>query len=143
MPDISQDLPVRAAPAAVFAAVSTPAGLDQWWTLRSEGSPRLGADYLLDFGPGYRWTARVTRCAPDAEFELQLLAADDDWTGTRVRLQIDPRGEGSWLRFLHSGWPAANEHYRVSCHCWAMYLRVLRRHLEHGETVSYESRLNV
>ncbi|MCH8956850.1 SRPBCC domain-containing protein, partial [candidate division KSB1 bacterium] len=37
----------------------------------------------------------------------------------------------------------ANEHYRVSCYCWAMYLRLLKRYVEHGETVPYEDRLDV
>ena len=49
----------------------------------------------------------------------------------------------TWLEFRHTGWPHANQHYRISCHCWAMYLRVLRRSLEHGETVPYEQRLDV
>jgi hypothetical protein len=31
----------------------------------------------------------------------------------------------------------------VSCFCWAMYLRILRRHLEYGEEVEYERRLDV
>jgi uncharacterized protein YndB with AHSA1/START domain len=143
MPDILHDLPVRATAARVFAAVSTPAGLDQWWTLRSEGTPRTGAGYALHFGPGYDWSAKVTRCMPDEAFELELVRADDDWVGTRVGVHLEPRGELTWLRFHHTGWPAANEHYRISCNCWAMYLRVLRRHLEHGESVPYEQRLNV
>jgi len=28
-------------------------------------------------------------------------------------------------------------------HCWAMYLRILGRHLEHGESVPFEKRLDV
>jgi hypothetical protein len=36
----------------------------------------------------------------------------------------------------------ANEHWRISCYWWAMYLRVLRRYLEHGESVAYEDRLD-
>ena len=43
----------------------------------------------------------------------------------------------------HLGWPEANAHYRTSCHCWALYLRVLRRYLENGESVPYEVRLDV
>ena len=35
------------------------------------------------------------------------------------------------------------EFYRVSCNCWAMYLRILRRYLEHGEIVPYDVRLDV
>jgi len=30
----------------------------------------------------------------------------------------------------------------VSCYCWAMYLRIMRRYLEHGESVPYERRLD-
>lgn len=143
MPDILQDLPINATAAEVFAAVSTPAGLDTWWTLRSAGTPREGAEYELGFGPEYDWRARVTRVTPDSEFELELTRADADWAGTRVGFSLERRGPVTWLRFRHTGWPGASEHYRISCHCWAMYLRVLRRSLEAGESVPYERRLEV
>jgi uncharacterized protein YndB with AHSA1/START domain len=143
MPDILQDLPINATAAEVFAAVSTPDGLDSWWTKRSAGTPREGDEYELGFGPEYDWRARVTRSVPDAEFELELTRADADWTGTRVGFHLERRGQMTWLQFHHTGWPSANEHYRISSHCWAMYLRVLRRSLEAGEAVPYERRLEV
>ena len=101
MPDILQDFPIRASAARVFRAVSEPAELDQWWTVRSAGEPRVGASYDLFFGGR------------------------------------------TFVRFHHIGWPSVSEHYRISSHCWAMYLRVLRRYLEHGERVPYEQRLDV
>jgi hypothetical protein len=79
---------------------------------------------------------------PDAEFELEMVRADRDWTGTRVTLRLEPRDGATWVRFSHTGWPAQNEHYRISCNCWAMYLRILRRSLERGESVTYEDRLD-
>ena len=54
MHDILQDFPIAADPARVYRAVSEPAGLDEWWTLRSTGKPSVGAPYELDFGPGYK-----------------------------------------------------------------------------------------
>ncbi len=39
--------------------------------------------------------------------------------------------------------PAETAHHRVSCFCWGMYLRILERWLEHGETVPYARRLEV
>jgi uncharacterized protein YndB with AHSA1/START domain len=141
--DILQDLPIRAPADAVFKAISDPAGLDQWWAEQSSGTPREGEEYSLGFGPDYQWRARVARYRTNSEFELELTVADADWTGTRVRFVLEARGETTWLRFSHYGWPEANEHYRISCHCWAMYLRVLRRYLEFGETVPYAERLSV
>lgn len=143
MPDVLHDLPIKAPLVRVFQAVSTAPGLDCWWTKRSAGKPAEGAEYELWFGPEYDWRAQVTRCVPDSEFELQMTRADADWIGTRVGFHLKERNGATWLQFHHTGWPSANEHYRISCNCWALYLRILRRHLEFGESVPYESRLDV
>jgi uncharacterized protein YndB with AHSA1/START domain len=143
MPDILHDLPIKAPLDRVFQAVSSPPGLDSWWTKRSAGEPSKGAEYELWFGPEYDWRARVTRCVPTSEFEIEMTRADKDWIGTRVGFRLEARDGATWLRFSHAGWPTPNEHYRISCNCWAMYLRILRRSLEHGESVPYENRLDV
>jgi uncharacterized protein YndB with AHSA1/START domain len=143
MADIMQDFPTKATASQVFQAVSTPQGLDRWWTKKSAGKPAEGEEYELWFGAQYDWRARVTHCIPDSEFELQMTRADADWMGTRVGFRLDPKNGNTWVRFYHTGWPTANEHYRISCHCWALYLRILRRYLEHGESVPYEQRLDV
>lgn len=141
MSDILQDFPIQASRDRVFRAISTPAGLDQWWTERCSGEPVVGSTYHLGFGPGYDWRAQVTRCAAGSEFELQMTLADADWLGTRVGFRLAEREGATWVQFAHTGWPEANEHHRISCHCWALYLRILRRHLETGEIVPYEHRL--
>ena len=143
MPDIYSDFPIRVPAADVFRVVSTAAGLDQWWTKRATGTPTVGAEYELWFGPEYDWRARVTACAAPRQFEIEFTRAGADWLGTRVGFDITGQGTTSQVRFHHTGWPQSNEHYRVSCYCWPMYLRILRRYLEHGETVPYEQRLDV
>lgn len=143
MPDIFHDLPIRAPLDRVFRAVSAPEGLDAWWTLQCAGKPVEGVVYELGFGPEYDWRAEVTQCVPNREFEMRLIRADGDWLGTRVGFQLEDRNGKTWLQFSHTGWPSTNEHYRVSCNCWAMYLRILRRYLEFGEVVPYERRLEV
>ncbi|HEU4786758.1 MAG TPA: SRPBCC domain-containing protein [Gemmatimonadaceae bacterium] len=143
MPDIFSDLPIHASIERVFDAVSTPAGLDTWWTKTCTGAPVEGGEFSLGFGPGYDWRARVTQRRPSTDFELQLIDADPDWMGTRVRFQLEASGESTQLRFSHIGWPTANEHWRISCYCWPIYLRLLRRSLEYGEVVPYDERLSV
>ncbi len=143
MPDIYHDLIIGTPPARVFQAISSPIGLDHWWTKRSSGHAALGAAYELWFGPEYDWRASVTEVVADRGFELQLTKAHPDWMGSRVGFNIAVASGGSQLRFHHLGWPTENEHYRASCYCWAMYLRILKRWLEHGEEVPYEKRLDV
>ena len=148
MPQISHDFPVFAPAARVFENISTPAGLDRWWTKTSSGLAELGAEWELGFGPEYQWHAVVSQCLANREFELTITHAhpyDRDWRGTRVGFELEERegGKRTDLSFYHHGWPQANEHYRISCYCWAMYLRLLKRYIEHRETVPYEKRLDV
>jgi uncharacterized protein YndB with AHSA1/START domain len=142
MPDIFHDFTIKVSPDRVFSAVSKPVGLDAWWTRTSSGLPKEGAEYELNFGPKYIWQARVTKCVAPNEFELEMFNSDPDWNGTRVGFHLTG-DKTTKVSFRHTGWPAANDHWRISCYCWAMYLRILRRHLEHGESVPYEKRLDV
>lgn len=142
MADILQDFPIKASPGRVFDAISSPEGLNLWWTLTCAGRPRAGAVYELGFGPDYQWAANVTKCRTRVAFELTLTRADEDWTGSRVGFNLSPLDEGTRVQFYHRGWPHRNAHYRTSGHCWALYLRHLRRYLEHGEVVPYDDRLD-
>ena len=143
MPDIVHQFPINASSDKVFAAISTPAGLDSWWTLNCRGNPELNAEYELSFGDGYDWHALVTRCDQNREFELTVTDADDDWIGTRLRFLLENVAGATEVDFSHTGWPEANKHYNVSCFCWAMYLRLMKRFVEFGEVVPYNDRLEV
>ena len=103
MPDILLDLPIKALPGRVFETVSTPDGLDRWWTLRSTGEAEVGREYRLYLGPEHDWRARVTRCVVASEFELELIRADDAGTGTRIGFELEPRDASTWVRFRHRG----------------------------------------
>jgi uncharacterized protein YndB with AHSA1/START domain len=140
--DIVQEFTVQAPQQRVFEMFATAKGLDAWWTKNSSGSPAEGAEYRLFFSPDSDWRAKVTRSTPPWAFELVMTEAHDDWRNTRVGCELYPEGDRTRVRFYHIGWPQANEHWRVSCYCWAMYLRLLRRYLEHGELVPYEKRLD-
>ncbi len=141
MPDIFHDFPIKVSTDRAFEAISTPRGLDAWWTKKSSGRPAEAEEYKLWFGPQFDWRALVTKCIAPSEFELQILHANPDWNGTRVGFRLHD-GQTTNVCFYHTGWPLANEHWRISCYCWAMYLRILRRYLEHGESVPYEHRLD-
>ncbi len=102
----------------------------------------MGAEYELGFGPGYDWRARVTRSVSGSEFELEMISAGKDWLGTRVGFVLEEKEGVTTVRFHHSGWNEANEHYSISGYCWAMYLRLLGRYVVDGEVVAYEARLD-
>ena len=143
MPNLPYLFPIKASRADVFRAIATPEGLNNWWTKTCSGEPVEGSNYELGFGPDYTWQAKVSRCIPDSEFELVLTKADSDWQGSRLVFRLREKKGSTEVDFQHLGWPTDNEHFRISCYCWAMYLRLLRRYVEFGETVPYEDRLDV
>src|SRR5262249_19883740 len=141
--DILHEFPIAVPIKKVFDGVSLPSGLDTWWTKQSSGKPALGNRYQLDFGPGFHWAGRVVAVEAPLRTGYEITDADADWKGTRVGLELATQGAGTLVRFAHRGWKEANAHYRVSSFCWAMYLRLLRLHLETGLFVEYDQRLAV
>jgi hypothetical protein len=87
--------------------------------------------------------AGLDACVPHSAFELEMIQADPDWVGTRVGFLLEDQRSLTQVRFYHTGWPTANQHWRTSRYCWPIYLRLLRRHVEHAEFVPYEQRLDV
>lgn len=141
--EIVHDFPVLAPIGRVFEEISMPAGLDRWWTKSSVGLPIEGMLYDLGFGPEYQWTAIVTESRPPFGFELKIEDALPEWIGTKVRFELDePTVRRTQVHFTHAGWAETTEHFRISSYCWAMYLRLMRRSVEHGELVPYETRLD-
>ena len=54
MPEILQDFPIAVDPTRVYDGVTSPALLDEWWTLHSSGSPVVGAvHYWKTHGPDF------------------------------------------------------------------------------------------
>lgn len=142
MPDIIHLLEIQATPDQVYAGVTTPSGLSAWWTRGAHGSARTGTSYQLDFGPGFEWQAIVTLAEAPKCFELEMTKADEDWKGTRIGFELQEVESGTRLCFAHRGWRTANDHFLRSNYCWALYLRLLRRHVQHGEFVAYENRFD-
>ena len=143
MPDILHDFPIMATPERVFEVLCSPAGLNVWWTLEAAGAPGVDQRYRLYFGPGYDWVGVMRRHQPAREVAWEMIEADPDWRGTVVGFRLRPEGSGTQVEFSHTGWPSLNQHYRISCFCWAMYLRILKRYIEVGDVVEYARRLEV
>lgn len=143
MADIFHYFQINATVNKVFDTISTPNGIDMWWSKKSSGKAEVGEIFYFHFEPDYNWTAIVSKCIPDKEFELTIQNSDNDWSGSKVGFHLINKNNFTEVQFQHLGWKEDNEHYRVSNYCWAMYLRLLKRYLEFGEVVLYSDRLNV
>lgn len=140
MPDVLHQFVISETPDAVWQYFATGEGLAKWWTESSNGIAELGEVWQLYFTPEYDWRARVTRCEPNAAIEFTMVEAMEDWVGTQVGVELREDYGKTIVDFYHRGWAEGSDHFRISSFCWATYLRLLKRHIEHGEFIPYGQR---
>lgn len=139
---ILHDLEANASLENVFRMISVPEFLNEWWTHHSKGKPELGSEYIFEFSEEYKWKGKITKLNPPFEIEYLITEADQDWTGTRVGFILKETENGTKISFYHKDWKTANEHFRQTSFCWAMYLRILRKFVEEGFHIPYSERDN-
>ena len=71
MADIYYKFPIKASVEELFRLVSTPEGLNIWWSLKSKGTPEKDEIMELNFGPGYDWKLRISSFEPNKKIEYE------------------------------------------------------------------------
>lgn len=140
MPDVLHQFVIEAPRETVWSYFATPEGVAKWWTASGSGIAELGAVWQFYFTPEYDWRARVTRCEPNVAIEFTIVEAMADWIGTKVGVELREDNGKTIIDFYHRGWAEESDHFRISSFCWATYLRLLKRHIEHGEFTPYGER---
>ncbi|MBD0823849.1 SRPBCC family protein [Aestuariibaculum marinum] len=138
--NIYHNLFIKASQEAVFNAVSIPEHLDNWWSLKSSGTPELGVEYNLNFTDEYNWFCKVSKLELNKLIAFKMTVSDKDWDPTTFQFELEPHNEGTMLKFSHVNWPEANDHFKYSSFCWAMLLSGLKNYLEKGLVIPFEER---
>jgi uncharacterized protein YndB with AHSA1/START domain len=140
MYDIYHDIQVSARPQEIFDAISTPQGLNAWWTVRSSGVPVVGSTYNFYFSEDYNWSAEVSSYDQNGSISFRMTYATNDWINTRLNFIILQQDGYCILRFEHKGWQEPSDHYRRTSYCWALYLKCLKDYVENGIIKPYNHR---
>lgn len=138
--NIYHNLLIKASIIEVFDAVSIPEHLNNWWTLKSNGKPEMGATYNLNFTDEYDWYCQVSVCKPFDSFHLKMTKSNKDWDPTTFGFDLEEEDNGTYLKFSHVNWPENNDHLKHSSFCWAMLLNGLKNYLEKGIIIPFEER---
>lgn len=131
MHDVLFRFETTAAPATVIEALTTTAGIKQFWTVDAKVPSRVGESLTLGF-----------KQAP-APFDLTLEQSDDTtviwrtetfpphWVGTTVRWDIEPTEDGANVRFRHGPFSDDDEAGMVAF-TWGLILAQLKQLAETG-----------
>ncbi|MCL9804353.1 SRPBCC domain-containing protein [Flavobacterium amniphilum] len=141
MPTIYHDFTINSSPERVFETVSTPYGLDNWWTQRSSGKQEIGSVFNLFFTEEYNWFAEVSVLKHNEQIEFTMVKAMADWLPTSFGFILKEEQRGiTTVEFYHKNWDSVSKEYRVASFCWANLLRQMKQYLEEGIITPFNER---
>ena len=131
---------MQASPHAVYEAVTTGAGVRDWWS--SHTTDATNGEITVRFGGEDFHTLRLLNLTPDKHVVWEWIAQyfpvpgtsqTDEWVGTRVLFDIHANPDGSsTLHFMHAGLTPHVACYNLCEPGWNNALGNLQRFLEHG-----------
>ena len=132
MQDIMHLLKIHASPDRVFDAITTAAGIQQWWTRDAAIEPKIGAAGEFGFY-AKRFVAKVVveELAPNELVRWKVVNAA--WPGDEIEFNLKADGNDTILLFAHRGFPQANEALASATTRWGYYLLSLKRYLQAGK----------
>lgn len=132
--DLCKSLDIQATPEAVFAAITTVAGVSAWWT-RATGSASLGGQLEFWFDSRDPCVVKVEEAIRPTRVTWLVTSCAflPDWVGTRPMFEITPlRDDSSRLRFRHHGLTDELDCIEICTRGWDHFIASLRQYVETG-----------
>jgi uncharacterized protein YndB with AHSA1/START domain len=135
MADIRHSVPIKAAPEAVYKAITEPGGLRSWWTTDLEAEAVQGGLDVFRFEGGrVQMRMRVKSLSPGKRVRWQVEEpAPPEWEGTEISWDLSETNGGTTLLFAHRGWKSVDNSFPFINYSWGYYLVSLVRYLEEGK----------
>jgi len=131
MAALKHQIAIKSSPDKVYAALTTEAGLRQWWTVDVKAEDKAGGK--AEFGFHKRATVfrmAIEKLNPGREVVWSCRGDNPEWAGTRLTWNISSENAMSVLRFTHSGWKTASELYAICNSSWGELMHRLRDYVE-------------
>jgi len=131
MAEMKHQIPIKAAPAKVYAALATQAGLRGWWTADSTTAEKIGGNAEFGFDKrGMIFHMKIEELDPATLVVWSCHGDHPEWNGTRLTWKLSPQNGGTVVRFSHSNWKDASEFYDTCNSTWGELMHRLRDYAE-------------
>ena len=144
MADIGHRIGIAAQSADVYAQLTTPEGLAQWWTRDLAGDPKLGGKLQFFFGgPDRSVVMEVVELAEDRHVAWRCVEGPGEWIDTTISFDLKSSDDETVLLFNHAGW---REPVEFMSHCttkWAYFLLGMKAGLEGSAPTPFPDELPI
>ena len=133
MPEIEHEIKIKAAPNAVFDALTTADGLSGWYSAEVEDS-NGGWAFTHTSKDDLKFAFAVTESESPSKVSWRCTEGPNHAEGTTITYLLSETGDGRTLvEFSHTEWPHTEGNYRMCNTRWAILLHHLKEYLETGE----------
>jgi uncharacterized protein YndB with AHSA1/START domain len=133
MTDLHYNIPIKATPAEIYAAIATQAGMQGWWTHDTWMEPRVGG--TAEFGFDRRqmvFRMKIDALDPGRGVRMSCGGDHPEWRNTTLEWRIEPADGGAVLKLDHRGWREATD-FCASCNAmWGNLMFRLKAFVETG-----------
>ncbi len=137
MAEIFHLIPINCPADQVFKAVSEQKGVRGWWTNETNIDCRVGGIAEFTFGSRYYNKMIIRTLSPPTLLEWECLEADPEWLGTKIRFELESKGNKTILKFKHSHWKEATDFFATCNHHWGHYMTSIKEYCETGKGRPY------
>jgi len=131
MADIKHQIPIKATPAKVYAAIATQAGLRSWWTADTMADDKVGGKALFGFDKrGMVFRMNIKELDPGKRVVFTCHGDHPEWDGTVLTWTLLPEGDGTTLRFVQSQWKEISDFCATCNTTWGELMHRLRDYVE-------------
>jgi uncharacterized protein YndB with AHSA1/START domain len=133
MKQIIHTVAIHAAPATVYQALTTAAGLRQWWSTKVEADERDGGVIRLTFAGDFHPQMRQRRLARDRRVEWVCVTGHENWRDNTFTFALEERDGETLLMFAQDyARELSDEVYGTYNFNWGYYLNSLKQFCEKG-----------
>ena len=132
---IRHEVGIKAAPHAVYEALTDIRKLAGWWTSDTRGNgSEIGGVLEFWFGDHCKKFA-VVELQPDklVRWKANKGEGEDEWDGTEIAFSLSADEKQCWVDFSHSGWQRDSGWLPHCSTKWAVFMLSLKDLLEKGK----------
>lgn len=131
MAELKHQIPIKAAPQKVYAAIATQAGLREWWTADSRAEEKVGGKAEFGFDKrGMVFRMDIKQLDPGKRVVWNCHGDHPEWNGTVLTWDLSPQDGGTMLRFTQSGWKSISDFYASCNSTWGELMYRLKDYVE-------------
>jgi uncharacterized protein YndB with AHSA1/START domain len=131
MAEIKHQIPIKATPAKVYAALATQAGLRGWWTADSTADEKVGGKAEFGFDKrGMVFRMNIDKLDPGKHVVWSCHGDHPEWDGTLLTWELSPQNGGTTLRFNHSNWKSITDFFATCNSTWGELMYRLKDYVE-------------